>query len=292
MLVEFIAHAGVCIKSKSATILIDPWFTDSTVAQPLIREIVGYPTIDFQIPKTKKRPSDYQPDAILLSHFHAHHAPLNDVLELVGTKKINILHPHTETVNEKAREVFKIFPQVTTNPMQSGDGHTLEDMRITALSHTVNGHTAWHITSPNGSILHIADPGFNENHSIRKISESWSKFKDLRPDVLFINTGGNSLRRETQNGRSIIDSSSLSPAEAAQVVAFIRPKAVSIIGCYNHSIWRDREEYIRPASVIEDEFYWAVSWLAPETKCVFLKPGHTFGLREESLSVKVDTFIA
>lgn len=292
MLIEFIAHAGICVKTENITILIDPWFTDSTVQQPLIKEIIGYPTIDFQIPKTLKRPSEYEPDMILLSHFHAHHAPLNDILELIGSKNMSILHPYIETVNDKVREVFKVFPQVTTKSMQGGDEHTLEGTRVTAMNHTVAGHVAWSIVSPTGSVLHIADPSFNENHSLRKIGGAWSKFKDLKPDVLFINTGGNSLRRETKNGRSIVDAAGLTPGEAAEVVALIKPRAVSIIGCYNHSIWRNRQEYIRPAPIIEDEFYWAVSWLMPEIKCIFAKPGHKYGLHDESLAGLVDTFIA
>lgn len=67
MRVTFIAHAGMSIKDEGGEVLIDPWFTDSSIQDPLIRSIWGgHSSIDFQIPKTFDKPENHLPEAILV----------------------------------------------------------------------------------------------------------------------------------------------------------------------------------------------------------------------------------
>ena len=125
MKVTFIAHAGISITEKESEVLIDSWFTDSTVARPLIQPLWGFPTIDFQIPKTEDRPSNHNPDAVLISHFHSHHSPHGDIMALVAqsedTKRTLFGHPDVGEHNKPVKETFAIWPHVDVTPMQDGD---------------------------------------------------------------------------------------------------------------------------------------------------------------------------
>lgn len=294
MKVTFIAHAGISLTEGEHEILIDPWFTDSSVARPLIQPLSGYPTIDFQIPKTEDTPSNHNPDAVLISHFHSHHSPHDDIMTLVAqsedTKRTLFGHPDIGEKNGSVKETFAVWPHVDVTPMREGDVRQVGTFSVRARTQTVPNHLAWEVSTPLGSVLHIADPIFNKENSERIMDAVWESFRDLQPSALFINAGGNSLRREKDGVRQVLESCSVSPVEAAQIVARIRPQTVSLIGCYNHSIWKNRQEYIPPAGQIEEEFYWALSWLAPEVKFVPMKPGHTFGIGESSETV--DTYIA
>ncbi len=291
MQVTFIAHAGIAITEGDQEILIDPWFTDSTIDHPLIEPIAGYPTIDFQIPKTLDVPSAHTPDAVLISHFHSHHAPHDDIMSLVarsaGTKRTLFGHPDIGERNVAVSNTFAIWPHVEVTPMRGDDTRVVGACSVRARTHTVPNHLAWHIESAAGSVLHIADPVLNTDNAKRVVDEAWEAFRDLAPSVLFINAGGNSLRREKDGVRTVLESGALSPVEAAKVVALIRPRLVSLIGCYNHSVWRNRQEYIPPAGQVEEEFAWALSWLAPEVRFVAAKPGYTYGIGESAGDVLI-----
>lgn len=294
MKVTFIAHAGISISEGDTEILVDPWFTDSTVDRPLIQPLSGFPTIDFQIPKTDDLPSNHNPDAILISHFHSHHAPHDDIMALVAqseeTKRTFFGHPDIGERNESVQQTFAVWPHVDVSLMRDGDARQVRAFSVRARTQTVPNHLAWEISTSLGSVLHIADPTLNKKNSQRVMDEIWESFRNLQPSALFINAGGNSLRREKDGVRQVIESCSVSPVEAAHIVALIRPQTVSLIGCYNHSVWKNRQEYIPPAGQIEEEFYWALSWLAPDVRFVPMKPGHTFGIGEASEAV--DTYIA
>ncbi len=299
MLVNFIAHAGVSIKEKGGlvfgketSLLIDPWFTDSTVEKPIMEVIYGYPTIDFQIPKTIDRTENYTPNIILLSHLHAHHSPAIDLFSLAGkSKKLIIAHPDLGEKNAEIKNRFAQFPQVELRPSLNGNKFTVGNFHITAIEHTVKNHLAWYVVSSSGSVLHITDAKLNRDSKKREIDEVWKSFENLNPNLLLISAGGNSNRREKEGKRYILEASCLTPVEGANITKLINPKVVSLIGIYNHSIWKNRTEFIPPTSFSEDAFHWATSWLSPEIKCVFMKPGHTFGIGDVLLATDVDTYI-
>ena len=293
MLVRFIAHAGIAIEVANEQLLIDPWFTDSTLQRPLLEPIIpGRSTIDFQIPPARESIDGYRPETILVSHFHAHHAPHDDILRLAAqTPSIIFGHPDIEDKNESVQEVFQDLPSTKAIAFRDAMTFATKNLTIEALSHTILSHTAWLISSEKSRILHIADSRLNKDKKLREPDSVWKKFTDLRPDILFINAGGNILRQDSAEGRFLEESSGLSPAEAAQITALIKPRVVSIIGCYNHSIWRNRREFIRSAPQIEEEFYWALSWLLPNTKFIPARPSHTYGIGDESFAGKVDTLL-
>ncbi len=292
MKVTFIAHAGISIKEEGKEILIDPWFTDSSIEHPLIRAVWGkHSTIDFQIPKTSDRPENHLPDGVLVSHFHTHHAPQHDVMALADrSEKLLFGHPDQGERNSQVQMAFSSYPNVKIRAFTHKESEKVGPFLIQGLMHTVPRHIAWSVSTGQGSILHIADPMFNRDNAIRKLDPLWDEFR-LSPDIVFINAGGNSLRYEKDGQRFIMESAAVSPVEAAQIVAHIAPRAASLIGCYNHSMWKNHSEYIPPAPQIEEEFYWALSWLAPTVKFIPLKPGHSFGIKNSVYCGAVDTYL-
>jgi L-ascorbate metabolism protein UlaG (beta-lactamase superfamily) len=293
MKITFIAHAGISIEEAGHEILIDPWFTDSSLQSPILKSLFGHATIDFQIPKTDDTPQNHTPGAILVSHFHTHHAPHDDIVTLVSqTDAVLFGHPDLGENNDHIQTLFVAWPQARVRAFSDGDRETNGPFSIRGMTHTVPKHTAWFVSTGEASMLHIADPVLNRDNAVRLRDTVWDRFSKLAPDVLFISAGGNSFRREKDGKRSIVESATLSPVEAAKVTARIHPRAVSLIGCYNHSVWRNRQEYIPPSHQIEDEFYWALSWLAPSVKFVPLKPGHTFGIGDVPQCGLVDTYLA
>lgn len=283
--VTFIAHAGISIKNgKGESVLIDPWFTDSTVKKPVVQALLGYPTIDFQIPKTQEKIEEYSPDVILVSHFHAHHAPHDDILTLASqSEKIVFGHPDIELKNAAAKAIFEILPQVEVKPCGDKDSFSVGSFQITALTHTVPEHTAWLVESEGNSVLHVADARANRDLNLRNLDEAWNEFSDLKPDLFFTGAAGNSKRVENDGVRSVQESLALSPVEASKLTQLVNPKVVSLIGCYNHSVFKGKIEYIAYAPAVEEEFAWASSWLAPSSKFVPARPGHvyTIGLGQD-----------
>lgn len=292
MLVKFISHAGLYVEEGGYSLLIDPWFTDSTLTKPLLQSLSGHTTIDFQIPEIRDTIDQFAPNAILLSHFHAHHGPHADLIALAAqARPLIIAHPDIEGVNETASRHFTSYKKIKLLPLTDRGIMRLGPFTITALSHTVPMHLAWHVSTDSGSILHIADARINTKSSEKNLDPLWDTFVPLMPHIVFISASGNSSRYQKEGGRGIKESLTMSPIEGGKIIQLLKPEIATLIGCYNHSIWKNRNEYIMPAAIAEDQMYWAVSWLAPDTKCVFAKPGHTYGIGDNRLAGKVDTFI-
>ena len=295
MLVKFIAHAGVYIEEGHEAVLIDPWFSDSTTTQPLMQSIGGgHTTIDFQIPPANIDIGALRPDLILISHFHAHHSNRNDILALVAQssdRAIRVAYPDLPERDEQVRAALEPFPSVAASKMISGDVIDTGTFEIKCFAHTVRGHLAWLVRSATGAALHIADAALNRDNSLRTLDPVWDSFANLCPDLVFVSAGGNSVRKVSGSTRYLSESVTLSPIEAAQLLETIRPRASTLIGCYNHSVWRSRVEFIPPSSLIEEQFEWAHSWLLPDARFVRARPGHTFGIGDPQLAMSVDTFI-
>lgn len=293
MFIKFIAHAGIYIEEGGFSILVDPWFSDSTLDNPIIEGFSGKKTIDFQIPKTKEKIEDFKPNCILISHFHSHHAPLVDVNSIIlNSDNIIVAYPILGS-NQLVTDRLLAFNNVSSRPTGDGDVFDVGCFTIKALAHTVSGHMAWFIKSATGSILHIADARVNKNYDMNTLDEVWNKFSELYPSMVFISAGRNTLRIENKETyeKDIKESTCFSPIQASKLLKKIKPKAVSLIGIYNHSIWKNCEEFTLEACHIENEFNWSLSWLARETKFIRMFPGHSFGINDESLPKKVDTYI-
>ena len=296
MLVRFISHAAISIEESGYNILIDPWFLDSTQEHHLIKSIGGgFDTIDFQIPQTTEKISQYTPDAIFVSHFHPHHSPMRDINILcqnaiANKKEIIIGYP---TPNEQMENALseRIPKGVIKKPMAHGVSITVGPFTIESKQHTVPFHNAWYIRSQKGSVLHLADGAINKDIFNRKVDNAWMALEKIKPDILFISSGGHSARETNKDGtRTIREAGIFTAVEAAKVTRIIEPKAVALIGCYNHSIWKNRHEYIRQASQVLEEFDWAISYLNSDIKHLYIKPGNIFAINEPSYIKKCSAY--
>ncbi len=296
MIVRFIAHAGLSIREGDTHILIDPWFTDSNTELPLLEGLTGHKTIDFQVPHGRARVSEYAPaNAIFISHFHTHHAHKKDILDVMrlnNSRNFFFGHPVLEAGYQDRLNtlIASTHPTATNQGFVDNGTHTIGPFTIRAYTHTAPGHIAWHIESETGSILHLADPYANEDWRLNTLDPIWKKFEGLGVDVLFLNASGNSFRGKKGDIPYIREQTCFTAAQAAVFTQMVAPRTVSLIGCYNKSVWNGTYEYIRPAAVIEDEFYWASQWVAPQVKCVFAKPRHTYIIGETPTEA-CDTFL-
>src|SRR4051812_40750090 len=96
MNIEFIGHAGFCVRVDGLQILVDPWITPSTFERPVITSFSSFhSSIDYLIPEPVRQLDDFSPDIILLSHYHAHHSSLFDIQHWLekSTKQIDIIGP-------------------------------------------------------------------------------------------------------------------------------------------------------------------------------------------------------
>jgi hypothetical protein len=286
MRVRFISHAGISIETEKARIAIDPWFYSSTLDHPLIQSILpGHQTIDFQVPPGRLNIRDLEPDAVLVSHFHAHHSPESEIRDFASRgRKLLLGGPVIsadqqlslfENLGQSSSNVeYRAFPE--NGPLELGD------LTIEGFEHTSKHHVGWKIKGNSGSVLHITDAMINRNSIDRRLDPLWSALKDSNPDFLFIGSGGHCTRRVRDGVVRLFEDSTLSPFEAARLAALIRPRAVAVIGFYNHSMWKNRLEYVLPASVVEDQFQWAMHQLLPEASVVALRPGNEFEISKKS----------
>ncbi len=297
MKVTFIAHAGICIEEADTSILIDPWFTSSNFRTPILEGFLNQQAIDFQIPSGGAHVSQYaRACGVFLSHFHTHHAPKKDLLDLVSLRKpegVFIGYPSLKPEEDAAlaHTFHQANPDVTLRGFHDKETFTLGSLTIEARTHTVPGHYAWHVKGATGSILHIADPYGNRNPDNVVLDELWDSFSHYKPDILFLNAGGNSLKGHSGDTPIIREQRCLTPGQAAMLTQKLEPKVVSLIGCYNRSLWNGTTEYARPSYIIEDEFYWGVRWVAPSVRCVFARPGHQYSIGEADLAA-ADTYIS
>lgn len=281
MVVKFIAHAGIAIEDAGCMLLVDPWFRDSTLEEPIIEGINGKKSIEFQIPPTKEHIEDYSPMAILISHFHTHHSPLKDITTLIENTYHDITLAHPDGyANDITKEKLGKFRHLVLRPTNDKEFFTVGPFTITAFSHTVINHLAWSIKSNTGHVLHLADGQANKNLAINALDPLWDYFSDLSLDLVFMSAGRNSLLVEKDGQRSIVEAGCFSPVQAARLIQKIKPKAISPIGNHNHSYKKNRLEFIPETSANEEELRWAMSWLAPETKFVPVRPSHSFSIGE------------
>jgi L-ascorbate metabolism protein UlaG (beta-lactamase superfamily) len=280
MKVQFIAHAGLYVEEADSRLLIDPWFFGSTLEDPILKSVLpGHRTIDFQVPPVRSKIEDFDPQAILLSHFHTHHSPDREIREFASRgKALQICG--SELAPARIEQLLENLGQARSNveyrSFPASNVMTLGSLRIEGYRHTSPGHIAWRVVGETGSVIHVADPVINRNAYDRRTDAAWLQFQDLRPDLLFIASGGHSKKILREGIPQIGESRTATPMEAARLAAMIKPKVSSVIGLQNHSIWKNRDEYVWPTWLVEDQFEWALDHLLPEASVVRLRPGLTF----------------
>jgi hypothetical protein len=280
--VRFIAHSGVQIADASSSLVVDPWLYPSTHENSIIEGFdPAQKTIDYLIPEPKNVPSDLAPDVICLSHFHTHHSPLKEIVEFLKIKPLTIVCPTLDTqklsaIRSKIGDY--IYERITFIFIDKQQVLTVCNFKIEVFPHQRHfPHLMYHITLKETSIFHVVDARVNQENEITKFSDSWEFCKDIRPDFLFVGAAAHLLKVVEENGvRNIIESSSLTPVQAAKLCVMMKAKNVGIIGIYNHSIWDDRVEMGLSVGEAEGQFYWAMSFLAPSISVHQLRPGQLF----------------
>ena len=289
MTIRFIAHAGFEVFSKGLSLMIDPWFTSSSFEMPIIEGILpGAKTIDFQIPESHDKVSEFKPDAIFLSHYHTHHSPMVDVIQL-ATKKPNCLiagpSPKNELIGAISDRIKSLAPQAKLEFFSHRKKISLEHFVIEAFEHPAKGHLGWIIEGEGQKIIHLADAIVNSDFNDRRLDSSWDFLKDLRPDLLLLSAGGN-VTKGLYNGKAYLQEHSiLSPFEAARLTEFIMPKSVGVMGVFHHSIWKSRAEFALPSSIAEEQFTWAANILCPSVHVIPLRPGYSIDLNKAELTI-------
>lgn len=293
MTIDFIGHAGFAITKDGVQILVDPWLTPSTFEKPIISGMFSkHQSIDYLIPEPIHRHDSFNPDIILLSHHHGHHSSAHDITYWLDNsqKQITVISPDidsgyqntsfaTTLRNYENRHRFLFIPK--------DEEIYFEPFHIRTLSHTVPHHFGFFIKSPDGSFLHLADAKANRLAWDRRLDPIWMKFLDLSPSFLALTGGSLSSRLGADQERHIVENVFMSPVEAANLSAAIRPLAVGLMGFFNFSVWKNRHEYGFSAVENESYFNWALTHLNPSIRNILCRPGLRLELEDGKIASRI-----
>ena len=290
MQVTFIAHAGFCLESFNTSIMLDPWFYSSDLENPILYGLLPpNKTIDFQTPPVQKQIQQFRPNVILVSHFHTHHSPLREIRELIQQCPSKKLTLGTPTLSEENREqILKNLgdcrDRVELKSFIDGQvSFTVGNFKISGFASTWDNHAIWLVESQTASFMHAADARINSNPMDRRIDPIWMRFQNLSPDLFVLSAAGHCMRKKTKEAKPFIyEHGTMSPTEAARVVELVRPKMSGIMGIQNHSFWTDRVEFSLPSDLIEDQFAWAINYLAPEVQSLLFRSGQIYDITHPS----------
>jgi len=287
MKIEFLGHAGFCIKTKSLEILVDPWLTPSSFERPILESFLPrHRTIDYLIPEPVRKNEDFSPDIILISHYHTHHSPKADIEYWLdkATKPITLIgfDIHSKFKDKVLSEFKQKYPQHTYLTIAQDSVFAFGTTQIRCLTYTQKFHLAHYIQEGSSSFLHIADAQINRFFHDRRLDPIWHKFSRLNPSLLALSVGTMSSREwdKENNSPYISENTFLSPVEAANLAKFINPKMAAVIGVFNFSIWKNRAEYGFPPMENEAYFRWALQHLNSEIEIPTLRPGMTFDFQD------------
>lgn len=280
--VRFIAHSGVHISTKNGIrVTIDPWIYPSTRQNPKIQ---GFDptsfTIDYLIPEPRNIIKDIESDIILLSHFHTHHSPFQEIKELVTMREVDLVCPILDS--KKLIQIERalgsdLFNKITFHFVTQDTTLKIKGLEVRCLTHSHAEHFAYFVKTESVSVLHIADAAASKNSTSLMFDDFWKKFYGLEPDFFFVSAGGHSLRRVGDKGsRVILENTTLTPVQAAKLTVNVGARNVGLVGVYNFSAWDNRVEYSRTYEAAESELYWAMSFLSPATRVYQFRPGDTF----------------
>lgn len=275
--VRFIAHAGVEVSTRESSVVIDPWLYPSVRERGKLQGLdpTSY-SIDFLIPEPWATVPEIDADIILLSHFHSHHAPLQEVTEFAQRKPIHVVCPPLSP--EKLKIIENVmgsstFGNITFHFITEDTTLTLRDVEIRVLTHIKKDHLAYLVKTKAGSVFHLSDPIASISNSLN-FDPAWDKFNGLNPDFAFMSCAGHASRNVLDSGERVIrENGTFSPTQAAKFSVKIGAKRAGAVGIFNHSVWTDRIEFSRSASESEREFQWALSFLSPATRVLTLRPG-------------------
>jgi hypothetical protein len=276
--IRYIGHAGLQLKTKETSLTIDPWLNSSTLERPLIEGFhPSQKTIDFAIPKPVNTIQEIQPEILLLSHFHTHHAPFLEIQSFAKNNKIIIVCPFIsdfDLAKIKIKITEEVFNNIEFKIIKEDTEIVFKDILIKIFSHTQKGHLGFFVKSKNLSFIHISDGKPNSKEGFTDLGEEWDKIKNTKPDYLFLSAAGHSYKEVRGVERVITENVTLTPVQAAKLTEKVLPKKVALIGVQNMSIWDSGVEHSYSLGELENQFYWAVSWLVPSIEIINLKPGN------------------
>lgn len=286
MKVRFISHAGIIVSDGASSVALDPWFFSSHFQAPMIESLSpDQRTIDFQVHPAVDDIRQFHPQAILCSHLHTHHAPITEIQILIaqnkGKKKtvIGIPEQAPGMLARIEKNLGSVADRAVVQMFKPRDELQVGTLTIRAFGSSAHDHLGWWVKSKSGSVMHLADSSFTQNYALGSRAECWDELAQTQPDLLFLSCGGTSTKRVKPDGkRYIVEHSIMSPVQAAYLTQFIGPKFACPMGFYNYSIWYNRAETTLPSHFVEDQFQWAVSFLAPETRVAILRPGMQFNI--------------
>lgn len=284
--VQFINQAGLFIEEQGFSVCIDPWLIPSSINNPQLRAVAPSSwTMDFHLRQTRNVLSAYSPNCILTSVIHPHHSPLVEIYTL-ATQCQSLILATPQLQGGQEQEIHKIFStfdqRVNLRICTPGMEFSIGPLTIRAVAHPQAHHMGWLVSSNRASVLHLSDARINSDTNLRALDEVWQPLKNLKPTFMFVSAGGRSTRLEIDQHRIIEECSIMSPTEAARLVAHINPRLAATFGTFNHSIRERTLDYTLPFALVEDQFEWALDYLAPHVKTIRLKPGQSFELQPES----------
>lgn len=274
---RFIGHAGVWFTAKETSLVIDPWLYSSNTRHPILLGLYpGQRTIDYLIPRPVHTAVGIAPSIILISHLHTHHSPLREIVEFVTLTPVHIVCPPIpDPALQKIKEFMgpDRFKKITFHFVEKDTELFLGSVRIFAFTHTKKEHLGFLVNDDTTSFMHLTDTRANTEKSKMDLDPLWEKLAFKNPNYLFISAANHSQRTLQEEARNIEEHATLSPTQAAKLCLLINPKCVGLIGMYNFSVWDSAIEYAHSPQDIENEFAWALRYLAPSIQIETLRPG-------------------
>lgn len=293
MEIEFIGHAGFSVRSGGLQVLIDPWFSPSTQEKPILKSMVpGHSTIDYLIPEPRASLEDFDPDIILISHYHTHHSSQQDIeFWLTRSKKSVTLIGYkfnSKVANDFQNYFAEKFQQHRFLTCDQDEGFNFEHLEIRCLTNSARDHLSFFVKENGVSFLHIADAPISRIPFDRRLDTIWHKYSSLQPTFMVLSVGAISTRKTDKSGNPfILENSFLSPVEAANLVRAIKPKWAGVMGVFNFSIWKNRTEFGFSPYDCEAYFRWAVEHLEPTINVPNLRPGNIFQMTgQDEVSIR------
>jgi len=278
--VRFIGHAGVWLKTNDVSLAVDPWLYSSTLSSPLLQGTApDQRTIDYLIPRPVFSSADIAPDIVMYSHLHSHHSPFRELRDFAAIKPIHVICPPIpEALFLQLKERFtpEELSNITFHFCKVDSIISIKGLTIEALTHTQRNHLAYIVSNGYSSFMHLADGTPNLDSSLLSLDPIWKKFAGKKPDYLFI-SASNHMQRMLEGGvRDIHEHRTFSPVQAVKFAITVQPKHIGLTGMYNFSIWDSLLEFTHASQDIENEFTWALSYLAPSIELHLLRPGRQF----------------
>lgn len=276
--VRYIGHAGVQVACGNESLVIDPWLYSSTLLKPIVDGFEHtQKTIDFMIPGPKNSIEDILSKYILISHWHVHHSPYNEIKEMLQRlDKVTIICPPLDEAGinmNKKRLGEYLFNKIEFIFILEDQEIKVGPYTIFAFQHTKRRHVGFMVSTPDVKIVHITDARANKDTTRNSLDDLWFKLQDSHPDFMFISASRH-FRKDIQGlVRSIVPDETFTAIQATELATIIKPKSISLIGKGNFSIWDSYVESSLQLEIAYKELMWCIAFLYPAASVRMISPG-------------------